>query len=96
MPFPSVTVCKSRPGLEQYGFVEEALNWIHPQEAAVNASVAVIEGFVSSLMPFNAEAIKKASEKTPIYPHELKFIFFFKKKKKPGWRWHQDGGLPLA
>ncbi len=93
MPFPSVTVCKSRPGLEQYGFVEEALNWIHPQEAAVNASVAVIEGFVSSLMPFNAEAIKKASEKTLVYPHKLIYLFL---KKKPGWRWHQDGRLPLA
>ncbi len=76
MPFPSVTVCKSRPGLEQYGFVEEALNWIHPQEAAVNASVAVIEGFVSSLMPFNAEAIKKASEKNTHLPTRINLSFF--------------------
>ncbi len=52
-----MTVCKVRPGLEQYGLVEAALNWIDPTEDAVKETVLVIESFVSSLFEMNAATI---------------------------------------
>ena len=40
LPFPAVTLCQQRPGLERLGFVEEALNWVDPQDPAVNETLA--------------------------------------------------------
>ncbi len=66
VPFPSVTVCKTRPGLEQYGLVEAVLNWVHPEEPAVNATVGLVEKFISSNMAINADTILAAGTGTKL------------------------------
>ncbi len=46
IPFPSVTFCQQRPGLEQFGFIERAMNWISRNESRVAQLVTDMDEFL--------------------------------------------------